>query len=137
MSQAGNEVDAWCRKCREDHLHVICAMVDGAIAKVECKCCGSTHRFRSPHTVASTRRKAPQSERSSHGRASREELTLPPDGSLYKAYNLKTNFRVLDLIDHPKFGHGRVIRLLSQSKMEVHFGNGRKLLAHSLDAALT
>lgn len=124
----GYDVDAWCTKCKEDHMHVVVAKVDNAIVKVTCNSCGSSHRYRPPHTVASTRRRAPQSERTK-STSPKEDLSLPADDSLYKRYDLRESFRALDLIHHPKFGRGRVVRLLSKEKMEVRFNDGRRLLA--------
>jgi hypothetical protein len=124
----GYEVDAWCTKCKEDHMHTVCAKVNGSIEQVMCNVCGSTHKYRPPHTVASTRRKPPQTERLNR---SKEEFSLPPDDTLYRAYNLRESFRALDLIHHPKFGRGRVVRLIGKEKMEVRFGDGRRLLAQN------
>ncbi|MFN7974809.1 MAG: hypothetical protein U0166_21070 [Acidobacteriota bacterium] len=127
----GFEVDAWCTRCKEDHMHVVSAKNNGHILKVTCNICSTTHKYHPPHTVASTRRKPPQAERITTHRASKEEPPLPQDDALYRAYDLKDNFRVLDLIRHPKFGRGRVVKLLSREKMEVRFGDGRKLLAQN------
>lgn len=123
----GYDVDAWCTKCKEDHMHTVCSTVNGSPGKVMCNTCSTTHNYRPPHTVASTRRKPPQAERPSV--RSKEDLSLPPDDSLYRRYDLRESFRALDLISHPKFGRGRVVRLLSREKMEVRFNDGRRLLA--------
>ena len=125
----GCEVDAWCTKCSEDKMHVVCARTNGTV-QVMCNVCSQSHRYRPPHTVASTRRKPPQTERP-QGRAPKDDFSLPPDDSLYKRYDLRESFRVLDLIHHPKFGRGRVVKLLSREKMEVRFGDGRRLLAQN------
>lgn len=110
-------------------MHVVSAKSNGTI-KVTCNVCSMTHRYRPPHTVASTRRKPPQAERP-QGRVVKDELSLPSDDSLYRRYDLRDSFRVLDLIHHPKFGRGRVVKLLSREKMEVRFGDGRRLLAQN------
>src|SRR5262245_13687579 len=46
--KAGQEIDAYCTKCKMDLLHKIVAVVDGKPVKVECRTCYTTHLYRAP-----------------------------------------------------------------------------------------
>lgn len=41
----GQRVEARCTRCRDIMGHVVVALVDGKIAKVECCACGSVHKY--------------------------------------------------------------------------------------------
>jgi pyruvate/2-oxoglutarate dehydrogenase complex dihydrolipoamide acyltransferase (E2) component len=51
--RVGQDVDAWCTKCRLDVTHVIVALAsDGETPKrVECTSCGGQHNYRAPKAV--------------------------------------------------------------------------------------
>ena len=51
--RVGQDVDAWCTRCRLDTTHVIVALgPDGdAPKRVECTSCGGQHNYRAPKTV--------------------------------------------------------------------------------------
>ncbi len=42
----GDYITAKCRRCNDITGHVIMLVLDGRIAKVECKACGSVHKYR-------------------------------------------------------------------------------------------
>ena len=42
----GDIVESRCSKCNDIMGHVILALVDGEIVKVQCKGCGGTHKYR-------------------------------------------------------------------------------------------
>src|SRR4051794_27869076 len=44
--KAGQEIDAFCTKCKMDLLHKIVAEVKGRPVKVECRTCYTTHMYR-------------------------------------------------------------------------------------------
>lgn len=49
----GQRIEARCTRCRDVTGHVIVALVDGQVVKVECCACGSVHKYYPPE--ASTR----------------------------------------------------------------------------------
>lgn len=59
--RAGQEVDAYCTKCKMDLTHRIVAVVGGRPVKVECRTCYTVHVYRAPKSA----------DRSAHGRRSR------------------------------------------------------------------
>ena len=42
----GDYITAKCGRCNDITGHVVMLVIDGAIAKVECKACGSVHKYR-------------------------------------------------------------------------------------------
>ncbi|MCB9701806.1 MAG: hypothetical protein H6711_07940 [Myxococcales bacterium] len=54
--QVGQDIDAWCTRCRLDTTHVIVAMAsDGTKPKrVECTSCHGQHNYRPPKTAKAT-----------------------------------------------------------------------------------
>ncbi len=50
----GQRVEARCTRCRDIMGHVIVAMVDGRVAKVECCACGSVHKYYPPEAKTGT-----------------------------------------------------------------------------------
>ncbi len=45
---AGDRVPSRCTRCKDVTNHIVMALVDGAIAKVECCACKSVHRYLPP-----------------------------------------------------------------------------------------
>ncbi len=138
MSQAvGADVASICRKCG-DAWHVIVASVDGKIAKVQCKGCGGTHRFRAPPGASeakpakATRKKAVSKASKSKTRVKKviveADMTRP-----IRAYSMRETYTTGDRIEHPKFGEGVVETTASPIKIEVHFAEGSRTLIHARD----
>lgn len=48
----GQRLEARCTRCRDVTGHVIVALVDGQVAKVECCACGSVHKYYPPEAPA-------------------------------------------------------------------------------------
>lgn len=53
--KVGEDIDAWCTKCRTDTLHVVVALKPGAVPepkRVECKECHGQHMYHAPKIAA-------------------------------------------------------------------------------------
>lgn len=136
--QAGDSIESKCNKCKELRDHAVVAMVDGEIAKVQCKVCGSVHKHRSdsPKPKRTTKAVATRTakalkeaqqalkewETGVAGRTAKDAKPFGSDGAAVEG----------GIIDHPAFGLGIVERLVQPSKMEVLFKGGRKLMVQSL-----
>lgn len=130
--RVGNIVESKCIKCKDVTRHTIWSIVQGEIAKVECRVCGSLHKYRpveNPHN-------SPKS-----GRKKKKKQEEPPqtdqewlrqmegkNGTQALTYSMQNSYSVQDLIDHPKFGVGVVQRLIDPNKMDVIFQDGLKRL---------
>jgi hypothetical protein len=120
--KVGADIQNVCTKCGTV-AHVIVAIADGKIIKVECKECGSQHRNRS----ATAKKKAPARRRSATpepvGPAVEPDLSRP-----VRPYQISDTYAVGDRIDHRHFGMGVIERLMGPSKVQVFFPEGQKTL---------
>ncbi|MBI2896677.1 MAG: hypothetical protein HYY06_24175 [Deltaproteobacteria bacterium] len=133
---AGQEIDAFCTRCKIDNVHVIIAVWEGAVKKVQCRSCNHSHLYRRPHAG---RDDAPRASRPP-ARRSRPPEPTPRDkwmqalsGRDLKAarpYSMASTFEAGDLIQHSSFGAGLISRLVAPNKIEVVFEEGTKVLIH-------
>lgn len=143
----GADLHTYCTRCKAERWHVIVAKVGaGSLAKikrVECKTCGSLHNLREakesrahkkPRDSKSKKSTRSQVIRSAGGNVSQEPWQkLVNDreaaGEEKRSYNIRETFSVGNLIDHPKFGVGVVMKVLDNNqKIEITFKEGTKLL---------
>ncbi len=123
--RVGEDIQNRCTKCGVV-AHVIVAMVDRKIVKVECKECGSRHRHR-PLVAKTTRA-------SDSRKARTVKLTKPsvePDLSRpVRPYLARETYAVGDRIDHRTLGRGVIERVTGSGKVQVSFSDGIKTLIH-------
>lgn len=139
LYKAGQEIDAYCTKCKMDLLHRIVAEVKGKPVKVECRTCYSTHLYRAPKRVNSPGA-PPQSEgargveASATARAAASRKVeqgaplLPPEGARVLPYRMTERFAPETWLMHKTFGIGQVVRELGPDKIEVRFEDGPRVL---------
>ena len=136
MSAAvGADVESICRKCG-DVWHVVVAKVGEAIAKVQCKECGSLHKPRPPGSkAAATAVRKRSASRAPKKEVSRHEPSVEVDLSkAIRPYSPREHFAVGERIDHPKFGIGIIENTATAGKIEVFFPDGRRVLAAAKEA---
>ena len=140
MSAAtGADVEALCTKCG-DVWHVVVAKVGERIVKVQCKECGSYHRYKSPHGVPKEKRQAPtMAERAARPpRESPAERFEKPAVAAdlakpVRAYRASETFEVSERVEHPSFGQG-VVEVAESGKITVFFASGRRVLVQAKGA---
>ena len=130
---AGDNIESRCTKCRTVMNHTIVAMVAGQPGRVECNTCKGIHNYRKP-----TGRKSPAGTKKSASPRKKTASKVDPDLTIWAnldltsgaavSYSMRTTFREDDLIKHPTFGLGKVMRLVPPNKVEILFQDGRKLL---------
>lgn len=137
--QAGQEVDAWCTRCKMDLTHRIVAMVADKPAKVECRTCYSTHVYRapknSPSAIAARSAPASSSPRASAARKpipADHTAVVPPSGARIHPYRMTERFMKDQWIQHKTFGVGIVMSEIGADKIEVRFDGGVKTLVHGI-----
>lgn len=59
VARPGDYITAKCRRCNDVTGHVVMLVLEGAIAKVECKACGSVHKYRDTVVVPGKKTAAP------------------------------------------------------------------------------
>ena len=140
MYKVGADIESICGKCG-DVWHVVVALVEGKIAKVQCKQCGGQHRYRPPGGVAPAKKSRTKREGSPGGssrkRSSRklEQPLVEPDLSRpVRSYKMSESFAAGDRLSHKVFGEGVVEQVIGLGKIQVFFPAGRKVLAHEKTA---
>ncbi len=147
----GSIVEALCGKCNDVMGHTVMVMLGGQIARVECRACGSVHRFRPAGKSAALAGAAMPRERkaASAGGASRSP-SVPASrkenaaavtaraqwlamaerrkGDTPTAYQPALRFAPRELVQHSVFGLGEVIAFIAPDKIDVLFENGVKRL---------
>jgi hypothetical protein len=124
---AGENVASYCTKCKLGLDHVVVAMKEGTIAKVKCKTCGSTHKFRDPADVKKPRA-AKKSEDPLKAAETLWQATLTEARGRERAYEMTGKYRVGDVVLHNTFGKG-VVRKLYLNKCHVLFKDKERLMA--------
>ena len=131
--RVGGDIGAICGKCG-DVWHVVIAVVDRRIAKVECRECGARHRYRSaPGAVpaAATPRKAAAGAASGRARTRHQAPIVEADPTRpRRAFCTSETYRVGDRLVHSSFGEGVVQAVTGATKIKVLFGVGPKTLVH-------
>jgi hypothetical protein len=131
--KAGGDVDAFCKRCQLELAHVIVAMAQGRVARVQCKTCHTVHAYRGG--AASTRTRGEPSERAPRARTATrpqyDDLLRGHDISRARKYAPATTYSEGNVINHPTFGLGLIMRVLSDGKIEVLFPAGSKVLVHA------
>jgi hypothetical protein len=141
VMRVGGDIGAICRKCG-DVWHVVVAVVDGRIAKVECKQCGGRHRYRPADGAPATRvRRASgsattRSTRAAGTRGTKLAKLIEADPSRPPRRYLATeSYQQGDRMVHPNFGEGVVQAITGPTKVQVLFASGEKTLVHARKTA--
>lgn len=127
----GENVEAWCSKCKSEREHTIAAMVDDAPKKVVCNTCKGQHNFR-----AKPAEKRPAKPKTSSRKAKSQESTYEAhlarltggDVSKAKKYSMQGNFKKDEVLDHTTFGIGIVLSVMQRKKIEVLFRDEPKIM---------
>ncbi len=138
---AGSEIDSRCGKCKDTTNHTVIALTAGRVAKVECRVCGSRHNYRPPEgTVKKSgsrvvkkgeSRSTAAAVRVSKEEARFEELLAGRDPEEGAPYSMTGSFEANQILAHPTFGPGVVVRLIAPNLMEVQFRAGSKTLVRA------
>ena len=144
--KTGSDIDALCTRCRLELAHVVVAIDGSRVARVQCKTCGSVHGYRDrkaaerrkseshPRIIGAS--KAGATKKSAGATASEyDSLMHGHDLSRARRYKATLSFIDGDVVDHPTFGLGLIMRLLSDGKIEVLFRDGVKVLVHAREPA--
>lgn len=140
MSQISKDIDAFCTKCKMLLNHVVVSELNGSVSKVQCRTCGSVHKYRSGDKKAATAKREPttrtaRAKSSMDSKASAEiqarwqkkKDAMPADPDIID-YRIGGDYRASDVVRHPTFGLGFVERVLSKDRVEILFQTGFKLM---------
>ncbi|MFP8881360.1 MAG: hypothetical protein VCE43_18905 [Myxococcota bacterium] len=126
--EVGADIDNQCTKCGVT-THVVVGLVEGKLAKVECKQCGSVHRFRDPDKKKKTAVKKKKAATRKRAPAAPVGPLVEPDLSLpVKPYQVSDTYRPGERIQHKVFGAGVIEQVMGPLKVRVFFEDGQKIL---------
>src|SRR6185369_2048304 len=133
--RVGQELSAYCGKCKDERTHIVAAMDGEIVRRVTCSMCGSTHNYKvKPAAVpagAATGTTAAGTKRKVGSRRTKETEAFNIDPKRpVKSYDMNNVYSANDVINHPKFELGAVEAALPPNKIEVRFQEGKKMLLH-------
>jgi hypothetical protein len=130
---AGQDIDAWCTRCRMDLGHRIVAMVGRTPKRVVCMTCHSEHNYRPPKSAegkagVAKKKPAASGKKSKASSARAEWEARIRSGAPFRRYSISESFSEGDLLTHKKFGEGYVSAIVSETKVTVVFSDGERTL---------
>ena len=133
--EVGTEVQAYCRKCKENSIHVITSIKNDMIDKVICNGCKSTHKYKpplEPDAIEAEKAKAavPKVKKSRASTAWNRAMAAGDEDAAIE-YKFDKNYEPKTMINHKKFGFGIVKKVLTVRKIEVLFQDGLKKLVQN------
>ncbi len=133
----GEDIEAWCTKCKLELGHTIVAMLNNLPKKVKCNTCSGQHNYRlKPAQRKSSGASGAPRKRKPKITEYDKYLTVLAEGDFSNArkYTINGNFEQESMIAHSKFGVGVITSVVGHNKIEVLFKDGIKLLIqnHSL-----
>lgn len=140
--RVGQEINAYCGKCKDERSHTVGAMDGDIVKRVTCSSCGGTHNYKlTPASAAARSATAatgdpegetkPAKKRTSRRAKMGEAFSIDPRRPV-KPYDMNNSFSAGDVINHSKFGLGAVETAFPPNKIEVRFEEGKKLLLHNM-----
>ena len=128
-NSAGNSIESYCGRCKVNLDHTIMTMAGEAVAKVRCKSCGSTHKFRG--VVDALKIPKPRAKKAGGETATAQiiwETGLAEARGRERDYDMAAKYRVGDVVNHSTFGKGIVMKLFA-NKCEMLFKDRERLMA--------
>ncbi|MBW2708573.1 MAG: hypothetical protein JRD04_04710 [Deltaproteobacteria bacterium] len=125
-------LETQCTKCKLPLTHmVVTHNSEGFVERVQCRTCGSEHKYR-PEKKKMVKKKVAKKSRATKSRkpdaaAIFEQLAEKFQDKKPVPYTMQGSYQADDVIDHKTFGKGIVTGMLYQ-KMEVAFADASRLL---------
>ena len=137
--EVGKEIEAQCKPCKSDTVHVITTIKDDVIKKVMCKACNATHAYKPPESEEAPKPKRGRPKKAENGKpkvrrrrkADWSTLITKIDESQAVDYSMGADYSEIEAINHKKFGVGIIIKILDENKMQVVFEVETKVLAQN------
>lgn len=126
-SAVGDSIVSYCTKCKQGLDHNVVSLEENAVAKVKCRTCGSTHKFRDPAAVKKSR--APKKREDAIKTAEMLwEACLAEAKGKERVYAMSDKYRIGDIVLHDTFGKG-VVRKTYANKCDMLFKDRERLMA--------
>jgi len=145
VTSVGENIDAYCLKCKLVLSHVILLKADNVVNRVKCKTCGAEHKYRGTmpsvkKTAAVRTLGAVRAKKSVVAKVTVNDAPLQWDLKIrnmapsipMKNYSINENYNVNDVINHPVFGVGFVEKTDSDKRISVLFNDSVKLMGMNI-----
>ncbi|RYZ75118.1 MAG: hypothetical protein EOP05_08670 [Proteobacteria bacterium] len=125
-----------CKKCGVDRFFVVVAHTTPTSAKVKCEVCGAQKTFKLAKPETEKKKKAGTGVKrvtKSRGPSAAEiweDLKTQIGTDKAVPYSMKSQFKLANAINHPKFGIGFVTNA-SHDRVDVAFSEGTRALVHN------
>jgi hypothetical protein len=138
----GDDIDAWCTRCRMNLNHRIVAVVGRSVKTVQCLTCEGIHKYHLPKKQDVTddgeyedlepkKTPIPKTVDKAAAKNANEWATFlktMPSDAVPREYSMHEMYSHDDYLNHPIFGLGKVIDIMGRNKIQVVFKEGRKIL---------
>jgi hypothetical protein len=142
VTSVGENIDAYCLKCKLVLAHVVMSNVNGAVSRVKCRTCGAEHRYRGTppaakkpaavRTPGMARAKKPAAAKAAVNDAplrwGLKNRNMPAETPM-RNYSISETYRVNDVINHPVFGVGFVEKVVTDKSIYVLFNDSVRLMS--------
>ena len=138
--RVGQEIAAYCGKCKDERSHTVAAMDGDTVKRVTCSSCGGTHNYKIAPAAGAKKPADPTADGEARPAKKRASSRRSKEGDVFsidpkrpvKPYDMNNSFSAGDVINHSKFGLGAVETAFPPNKIEVRFQEGKKLLLHNM-----
>jgi hypothetical protein len=129
-------LETQCTKCKLPLTHtVILHNAEGIVERVQCRTCGSEHKYHPEKKKAAKKKAAKKPVKKPRARKTKkpdaaaifEQLAEKFQEKKPVLYTMQGSYKTDDVIDHKTFGKGFVTEV-SYQKMEVAFADASRLL---------
>ena len=128
-NSVGQNIDSYCGKCKLILDHTIMIMDGETMARVRCKSCGSSHKFRSPLELQKVRKPRVKKDIGDEATAqSIWEAGLAEAKGNEGVYSMVVKYRIGDIVNHQTFGKGVVMKVYP-NKCDILFRDRERLMA--------
>jgi hypothetical protein len=138
--KVGSEILAYCGQCKMDLWATIVAMVGKEVARVQCRTCKGTRAYKPPKSIKDPNT-ALQNKKSQNNKKEENQsvpVSIEWEKQMHEKvnakkipYSIKVKLNAGDVITHPSFGDGIVLKTIFPDKAEILFKDDIKTLLHS------
>jgi DNA-directed RNA polymerase subunit RPC12/RpoP len=129
----GSDIIYNCARCGLDLAHTILAMIGNEPARIRCNTCRSERNYRRKKTVDAILKSGVSRPKIVRPDFFQEKLKANAMKTV-KAYRIDSHFDLNDIIQHPTFGKGVVIKTLFPDRAEILFQDQSRVLMCKLTA---
>jgi len=127
----GQEIEAFCPRCKSDTPHVVVSRYEDEIRRARCTSCEDIHAFRRPRGEEGDEPSEQPVKRKVQKAKPTWEQVMNRKRGTPRLYSGDDVYCELDVITHSVFGVGFVSELVGQNKIEVTFQHDKRILIHN------